>query len=233
MIDILQELGITHILNCALEFNQGSDGKPFVDYKVPDGVIIHHLNMIDEPGQPMNFEDSFKFIDDALNGTKTTQLHSSCSALNHQSKIFVHCYMGVSRSASVVIEYLMEKYHLTLNQAYKIVYHQRSVIFPNFGFMKQLYLKEYELVDQIGVEDQQLQKLPKNDNNQYMSKEIDLRKRIQPLNGIQEISKLPELNDRELIQLFKVYQVPYNQAKDEWNQRRSVEDKEQKKTQYG
>ena len=54
----------------------------------------------------------------------------------------VHCEMGISRSATIVIAYLMNKRKMTLFDAYRYVLERRPVIRPNSSFMKQL--KDYE-----------------------------------------------------------------------------------------
>lgn len=57
--------------------------------------------------------------------------------------ILVHCNAGISRSASVVIGYLMLEYNYSFLKAFEHVRSARSVIRPNDGFMKQL--REYHL----------------------------------------------------------------------------------------
>ncbi|KAK7922778.1 hypothetical protein WMY93_009680 [Mugilogobius chulae] len=52
--------------------------------------------------------------------------------------VFVHCKMGISRSASTVIAYAMKQYRWPLDVALAYVKERRSIIKPNEGFMKQL-----------------------------------------------------------------------------------------------
>lgn len=54
------------------------------------------------------------------------------------SKVLVHCKMGVSRSASVVIAYAMKAYSWDFNTALKHVKEKRSCIKPNMSFLSQL-----------------------------------------------------------------------------------------------
>lgn len=54
----------------------------------------------------------------------------------------VHCHFGVSRSATLVIAYLMEKYRLSYEQAHAYVKQRRNFINPNPGFVNQL--REYQ-----------------------------------------------------------------------------------------
>ncbi|KAF5307783.1 hypothetical protein FQR65_LT06654 [Abscondita terminalis] len=54
--------------------------------------------------------------------------------------VLVHCYYGVSRSATVVIAYVMQKYQLSYAEAFEMVKNKRSIVFPNQGFVSQLKL---------------------------------------------------------------------------------------------
>merc|ERR1719195_2500391 len=56
--------------------------------------------------------------------------------------VVVNCYMGLSRSASVVIAYLMTKHDMSFDRALGFVKKSRLVR-PNEGFVKQL--KDLEL----------------------------------------------------------------------------------------
>lgn len=52
-------------------------------------------------------------------------------------KVLVHCVMGRSRSATLVLAYLMMKHSLSVVDAVEHV-RQRRCILPNHGFLKQL-----------------------------------------------------------------------------------------------
>ncbi|RHZ75925.1 hypothetical protein Glove_208g193 [Diversispora epigaea] len=56
--------------------------------------------------------------------------------------ILVHCQLGISRSSSIVISYLMKYQKMSFEDAYKFVTSKRPEIRPNLGFRKQLV--EYE-----------------------------------------------------------------------------------------
>jgi protein-tyrosine phosphatase len=56
------------------------------------------------------------------------------SALSSGGVVFVHCYGGVSRSATLVIAYLMQQYSMSMFDAMSFVKSKRSVIYPNPGF---------------------------------------------------------------------------------------------------
>ncbi|XP_045185621.2 serine/threonine/tyrosine-interacting protein-like isoform X2 [Mercenaria mercenaria] len=57
-------------------------------------------------------------------------------------KVLVHGNAGISRSATLVIGYIMEKYGLSYKNAYVYVQQRRFCINPNEGFSQQLI--EYE-----------------------------------------------------------------------------------------
>lgn len=59
-----------------------------------------------------------------------------------KGNVLVHCHFGVSRSATLVIAYIMEKYDLTFEEAFNFVRQRRRFINPNPGFVAQL--REYE-----------------------------------------------------------------------------------------
>lgn len=52
----------------------------------------------------------------------------------------VHCYYGVSRSATIVIAYIMKKYRLKYDRAFERVKAKRILTQPNPGFIQQLRL---------------------------------------------------------------------------------------------
>ncbi|XP_037338821.2 dual specificity protein phosphatase 26-like [Pungitius pungitius] len=58
-------------------------------------------------------------------------------ALGRGGKVLVHCQVGVSRSATLVLAYLMLKQDLSLVEAICAVKDNRGVI-PNRGFLRQL-----------------------------------------------------------------------------------------------
>lgn len=115
--DPLKEAGITHVVS-ALDFDI-NDAKQLRDYKrlliqvddTPDEDIVKH------------FPKTTDFIDEALAGG---------------GKVFVHCAMGVSRSASVVCAYLMWKSGVGSLDAIEWAREGRKRVQPNPGFVRQL-----------------------------------------------------------------------------------------------
>lgn len=52
--------------------------------------------------------------------------------------VLVHCQMGISRSSSLVIAFLMKEFGMSLKEARKLVQSKRQIIQPNPSFVKDL-----------------------------------------------------------------------------------------------
>lgn len=70
------------------------------------------------------FEPTAQFIQDALDAERTA--------------VYVHCQGGKSRSATIVLYYLVTRRGMSLLDAFNHVKDKRKVIDPNISFMKQL-----------------------------------------------------------------------------------------------
>ncbi|VDK86254.1 unnamed protein product [Onchocerca ochengi] len=66
-------------------------------------------------------------------------------------KVLIFCGMGISRSATFVIAYLMCVEKMTLRDAYKEVQNIRNIVCPNVGFFKQMIELEEKLYNQTTV----------------------------------------------------------------------------------
>lgn len=67
----------------------------------------------------------------------------TCNAFIEDAKkkggrVFVHCFAGISRSASIVIAYLMHSQEISYETAFEKCRQKRGVIEPNPGFVEQL-----------------------------------------------------------------------------------------------
>ena len=62
-------------------------------------------------------------------------------------KVLVHCWAGASRSATIVIVYIMWKYKTSAEDAINYVLQKRTSVLPNSGFQKQLKIFEKLLKD--------------------------------------------------------------------------------------
>ncbi|XP_072726557.1 dual specificity protein phosphatase 13A [Ciconia boyciana] len=118
---VLWKMGVTHVLNAAHGTAYSHGGQDFygatIDYY---GVPAHDLPSFDIS---QFFFSAAQFIHNALN--------------TPGAKILVHCAVGVSRSASLVLAYLMINHHLPLVEAIKTVKEHRWIS-PNRGFLKHL-----------------------------------------------------------------------------------------------
>lgn len=88
---------------------------------------------------------TFKFIQvcDLPKEDLLTHLDDTEAFINQAVRdgtILVHCYFGVSRSATVVIAHIMRKYELSYAEAFERVKRKRNIVFPNPGFIAQLHL---------------------------------------------------------------------------------------------
>ena len=61
------------------------------------------------------------------------------------SNVLCHCLAGVSRSATMVIAYLMKKNNWKYDKALEYVREKRAIVYPNQGFVRQLRAFEKEL----------------------------------------------------------------------------------------
>ena len=107
----------THILNVSA--SNIPELYEHITYKAIKILDIPETNIVSY------FSECFLFID---------------AALSINGHILVHCNAGVSRSASIVIGYLMKIQGISYEDAYKHVKSLRSAICPNQGFVKQLRL---------------------------------------------------------------------------------------------
>ena len=62
--------------------------------------------------------------------------------ISGEEKVLVHCLAGASRSATIVIAYLMWKEKMKYTNALEFVKDKRLGVFPNLGFCKQLKIFE-------------------------------------------------------------------------------------------
>lgn len=110
----LKKAGITHILQVAAGI------KPFFPKEFTYKVIS--VNDTSSSSLLRHFPAAINFIKEGMKS----------------GGVLVHCYAGVSRSASCVIAFLMSDKGITFQEAFAFASKRRPVIFPNMGFQKQL-----------------------------------------------------------------------------------------------
>lgn len=114
----------------------------------PEIVGNHKITHILSVGIPMpegNFNEITSMYVPALDLPETvlteillTSNRFIGAAKEQNGKVLVHCNAGVSRSASVVIGYLIMDCGFSFDEAYDLVKMKRSCVRPNDGFLNQL-----------------------------------------------------------------------------------------------
>ena len=122
-VDTLKEKGITKILSLM-------DGDPSNFSYKEYGFNQKIINIMD-----FDSENIIQYFGECLNFIKGND------------KVFVHCAAGESRSATIVIAYLMWKNKMVFDKAYDFVKQKRPRIYPNFGFRQQLQMFEKLLLE--------------------------------------------------------------------------------------
>ena len=120
---VVRDLKLTHMINVSVEHQC-----VFVEK-------IKYLHIELEDKEDVSLKDRF---DEAINFMNMTFQNSS-------NRMLVHCNLGISRSSTLILAYLMKIYNATLYEAYKFLRSRRPIISPNLGFLQQLVDYEYDL----------------------------------------------------------------------------------------
>ncbi|CAG9333193.1 unnamed protein product [Blepharisma stoltei] len=106
---------------------------------------------------PANFSYCQINIEDVIDADIATHFPETSNfidtALKNKGRVFVHCVMGISRSPTIIIAYLMKHRKMKLHKAIQKVKKKRFVVNPNIGFL--LQLKQFEKTietDETGCE---------------------------------------------------------------------------------
>jgi protein-tyrosine phosphatase len=115
--ELLEKHNITCVLSILDSFRGTHHYGPNITHK--------KITLVDSPAARIidHLPHGLKFISEALNAGKN---------------ILVHCAAGISRSASMVIAFLMVKYSCDFETAKRMVREKRACIWPNQGFENQL-----------------------------------------------------------------------------------------------
>jgi protein-tyrosine phosphatase len=125
-LDLLREHGITHLVQ-VLEV-------PWIPQADDDGFTYHRIDIEDRSSAALK-----PHLDAACNYIR--------ASLARGDNVLVHCQQGVSRSASIVIAYLIRDRSMTYDDAFDLVKQRRQCIKPNSGFIKAL--REWEIACKI------------------------------------------------------------------------------------
>ena len=110
---------ISHILNVTRE----------IDNFFPANFKYKNIRVYDEEATNLlsHLNDTYRFIKDAK---------------DKKGRVLVHCKMGISRSATCVISFLMKEYGHDLTTVLIETKEKRSIVNPNKSFIKQLEVYE-------------------------------------------------------------------------------------------
>lgn len=140
--DLIRAAGITHVLSVI-------DYDPALKERFPDLELKHlHIRADDHPNENLLrcFEEVVGWMDGALGEvegkTGEERRGGNGKGGGEGGGVFVHCAMGKSRSATLVVAYLMWKYKLDPKVALDQLCEGRPVCDPNPGFKEQLEVWE-------------------------------------------------------------------------------------------
>lgn len=124
----LKQVGITHIVSCLPERERGA--MQFLSEDFRWLFVPLHDGIEEDIGRV--FPEVFRF--------GTTEPVAAT-----RSRLLVHCEVGVSRSATLAIAWVMKTDHMTFLDAYRKVRARRPEVLPNIGFASQLQRFEHAL----------------------------------------------------------------------------------------
>ncbi|XP_017329895.1 protein phosphatase Slingshot homolog 3 isoform X1 [Ictalurus punctatus] len=112
----LQKNNVGYILNVTME----------IDNFFPESFTYMNIRVYDVEATDLlsHWNNTYMFINEARKSGQS---------------VLVHCKMGVSRSASTVIAFLMKQQGWTLEEALNHVRERRPIVQPNDGFFRQLH----------------------------------------------------------------------------------------------
>jgi protein-tyrosine phosphatase len=118
-VQLMTERNIGAVLTCTIS----------TGLRYPPHIAHYFIMCMDSEDFPIRdkFEEAIRFIDEWL----------------PTRNVLVHCLAGASRSASIVIAYVMARHRLSFQDSYFHVKHRRPRMSPNKGFKKQL--QDYEI----------------------------------------------------------------------------------------
>jgi atypical dual specificity phosphatase len=114
----LKSLGITHVLTVGVDMPI-----PHADENFKYKLIKVYDSQTEDLAK--YFEECFQFINTALNEKPS-------------NKVLIHCWAGISRSATITLFAMAQRYHISYICAYEMVRRLRWWIRPNPGFQQQL-----------------------------------------------------------------------------------------------
>ncbi|KAL7749651.1 RNA recognition motif-containing protein [Sorochytrium milnesiophthora] len=102
-------------------------------FDVSDGSVSYHSYRLEDAEHEhieTIFDECIKLIDQVR---------------DNNGRVLVHCHAGVSRSATIVLVYLMQRMGMTLAEAFDLTFKKRPIIRPNEGFGRKLQQLEQQI----------------------------------------------------------------------------------------
>ena len=159
-IEELTHNGILYIMNISREIDNFFPG------------VLHYYNIkewdCEETDLLKHWENTHKYI---------TRIRES------KGKILVHCKMGISRSATTVLAYLMKEYNMSRQEAFDFVKDKRSCIMPNKAFWHQL--ETYEGILSASNQRHLFKKKSEVNITEKVKEEIDKEETYNPENFLE------------------------------------------------
>ncbi|XP_013149480.1 PREDICTED: dual specificity phosphatase DUPD1-like isoform X2 [Papilio polytes] len=127
----LKRMGINYVLNTAEGKRYTQVDTDHLYYRDCPGLRYKGFQLMDLPTTDISkyFHIAANFIDEGI---------------SRGGKVLVHCLMGVSRSATCALAFLMIKRGMSFTEALALVRSRRD-IHPNDGFLRQLQQLDKEL----------------------------------------------------------------------------------------
>jgi protein-tyrosine phosphatase len=122
---LMQRYKMTHVIVAGDMSNEEHKDDDYTEF---EGVEYLRFRIFDDPSGrtkiSKHFEEAFSYLDKCLKDPR--------------NRVLVHCWAGISRSATLVIAYLMHHIGLSLPEAWEWVRVARTWILPNKSFKEQL-----------------------------------------------------------------------------------------------
>ncbi|CAD8126638.1 unnamed protein product [Paramecium sonneborni] len=130
-----------------------------------------------------HFDESYRFIE----------------ASRMSTNVLVHCQMGISRSAVIVLAYLIKKDLIGAREALEYVEKRRPIIFPNNGFLRQLGTFERQVFNDLINDSNYNRRIasPKQVERDYKQRQFDDEFEI-------KMQRLKESNKQQIHQQYDI-----------------------------
>lgn len=129
-------------IKCIITLETIQKPKEVIDYCQYNNIEFKYIYILDHLNSNI-----YKYFDTTYNFIK--------NKISRGENVLVHCYAGISRSATIILNYLIRNYYeytinITMNPEevvrYKLykVQQKRPIVNPNIGFINQLLKKTIE-----------------------------------------------------------------------------------------